>query len=79
MRFGKKRGLIAAGHKASKQVQPLVPDSGTGLVDTASLPLQPEEEEVVSVQDDISQVSGDPYSRCYNTGASPTERSMRRR
>lgn len=67
MRFGKKRGLIAAGHKASKQVQPLVPDSGTGLVDTASLPLQPEEEEVVSVQDDISQVSGDPIQQLFTT------------
>ena len=67
MRFGKKRGLIASGRKTSKQMQPSAPDAASESVHHTALPPQPEEENVASLQDDISQVSGDPIQQLFTT------------
>jgi hypothetical protein len=58
---------MASGRKASKQVQPSVPDMVSESVHHTALPPQPEEENVASLKDDISQVSGDPIQQLFTT------------
>lgn len=68
MRFGKKRSPAAVGRGTLKPTQASVSNRATEPVrpDTP-LPFEPEEENVVSPQDDISQISGDPIQQLFTT------------
>ncbi len=65
MLFGKKKGAAGSRRTASQQADKETPTSNAA---NASEPApQPEEDNVASAQDDISQVAGDPIQQLFTT------------